>query len=50
LALSRAFELRQRVDYREQAKPTHEQAAQIVEDADRFTKAIAAHLTAGGKM
>jgi len=50
LWLSKAFELRQRVDYREQVEPAHEQATQILGEADRFVKAVAAHLAATGRI
>jgi uncharacterized protein (UPF0332 family) len=50
LALNKAFELRQRVDYREQVELTQEQASQILDQADRFVEAVKAHLEGRGKM
>jgi len=50
LWLSKAFELRQRVDYREQVEPAPEQAAQVLEQAGQFVRAVTAHLVAAGKM
>jgi uncharacterized protein len=49
LWLGKAFELRQRVDYRERVEPAPEQATQVLDQADRFVKTVAAHLTAAGK-
>jgi uncharacterized protein (UPF0332 family) len=50
LWLGRAFELRQRVDYREQVEPAQEQATQVLDQADRFVRTVAAHLVTAGKM
>lgn len=50
LSLGRAFELRQRVDYREQVEPAQEQAAEVLDQADRFVKAVAAYLATAGKI
>ena len=50
LWLGKAFELRQRVDYREQVEPAREQATQILDQADRFIKAVTAHLVAAAKI
>jgi uncharacterized protein len=50
LWLGKAFELRQRVDYRERVEPAPEQATQVLDQADRFVKAVAAHLAAAGKI
>ena len=50
LWLSKAFELRQRVDYREQVEPAQEQATQVLDQADHFVKTVAAHLAAAGKI
>ena len=50
LALNKAFELRQRVDYRERVELTQEQASQILDQADRFVEAVTAHLAAMDKM
>ena len=50
LALNKAFELRQRVDYRERIELTQEQASQILDQADRFVEAVTAYLAGMGKM
>jgi uncharacterized protein (UPF0332 family) len=50
LALAKAFEMRQRVDYRECIKLTEEEAKQILKRAGRFVEAIAAYLTATSKV
>ena len=50
LWLGKAFELRQRVDYRERMEPAQEQATQVLDQADRFVKTVAAHLAAAGKI
>lgn len=50
LSLGRAFELRQRGDYREQVEPTEEQATEVLEQADHFVKMLAAHLAAFGRV
>jgi len=50
LWLGKAFELRQRVDYREQVEPAREQVTPILDQADRFVKAVTAHLVAAGKI
>jgi uncharacterized protein (UPF0332 family) len=50
LWLSKAFELRQRVDYRERVEPAQEQATQVLDQADHFVKTVAAHLAAAGKI
>lgn len=50
LALNKAFELRQRVDYRERIELTKEQATQILDQADRFVDAVTAHLATTGKI
>ncbi|MBN1359619.1 MAG: HEPN domain-containing protein [Sedimentisphaerales bacterium] len=50
LALARAFELRQRVDYRERVELSQEDARQTVERAERFVETVTAHLAAVGKM
>jgi uncharacterized protein (UPF0332 family) len=50
LALNKAFELRQRVDYREQVELIQEQASQILDQADRFVEAVKEHLAGRGKM
>jgi uncharacterized protein (UPF0332 family) len=46
LWLNKAFELRQRRDYREQV----ELAAQILDQAERFAEAVRVHLAAAGKV
>ena len=50
LWLGKAFELRQRVDYREQVEPARDQATEVLDQADRFVKAVTAHLVAAGKI
>ena len=50
LWLGKAFELRQRGDYREQVEPAQEQATQILDQADRFVTAVKSHLVAAGKI
>ena len=50
LAVNKAFELRQRVDYREQIELTREQASQILDQSDRFVEAVTAYLAGMGKM
>jgi uncharacterized protein (UPF0332 family) len=50
LGLGKAFELRQRVDYREQVEPAHDQVIHILEDANRFVTAVAAYLEEGDKI
>jgi len=50
LWLGRAFELRQRVDYRERVELAQEQATQILDEADRFVKTVAEHLATTGKI
>lgn len=50
LGLSKAFELRQRVDYRERVEPAQDQATQVLDQADRFARAVTAHLVAGGNI
>ena len=50
LAVNKAFELRQRVDYRERVELTQEQATQLLDQADRFVEAVRAYLVAMGKM
>jgi len=50
LWLGRAFELRQRVDYREQVEPAQEQATDVLDQADRFVRAVMAHLVTAGRM
>lgn len=50
LAVNKAFELRQRVDYREQIELTQEQATEILDQSDRFVEAVTAYLVAMGKM
>ena len=50
LWLGKAFELRQRVDYREQIELREEQATQILDQAERFVAAVTAHLGAVGKI
>jgi hypothetical protein len=50
LWLGRAFELRQRVDYRERVEPAKEQATEILDQAERFVRTVAAHLAASGKI
>jgi len=50
LAVNKAFELRQRVDYRERIELTPEQAKQILEQANRFVKAVTSHLSDIGKI
>ncbi len=50
LWLGKAFELRQRVDYRERVEPAQEQATQVLDQADRFVRTVAAHLAAAGRV
>lgn len=50
LALSRAFELRQRMDYRERIELRQEEADQIVGQARRFLDAVSAYLNALGRL
>ena len=50
LWLGKAFELRQRVDYRERAEPAQEQATQVLDQADHFVRTVAAHLVAADKI
>ncbi len=50
LWLGKAFELRQRVDYRERAEPAQEQATQVLDQAERFVKTVTAHLGAADKI
>jgi uncharacterized protein (UPF0332 family) len=50
LWLGKAFELRQRVDYREQVDPPREQVTPLLDQADRFVRAVTAHLVAAGKI
>jgi uncharacterized protein (UPF0332 family) len=50
LWLGKAFELRQRVDYREQVEPAQDQATQVLDQAERFVRAVTAHLVAAGKI
>jgi uncharacterized protein (UPF0332 family) len=50
LWLGKAFELRQRMDYRERVEPAQEQATQVLDQADHFVKTVAAHLAAAGKI
>lgn len=50
LSLARAFELRQRVDYREQVELREPEAILVLEQAERFVEAVKAYLTALGKI
>ncbi len=50
LGLGKAFEMRQRVDYREKIELKEEDAAQILDQAERFVSAVSAYLTANGKI
>ena len=50
LGLGKAFELRQRADYRERAEPAEEQARESLAQAERFVEAVTAHLAAAGKI
>ena len=50
LWLGKAFELRQRVDYRERVEPTQDQATQVLDQADRFVRAVTTYLVAAGKI
>ena len=50
LWLGKAFELRQRADYREQVETVQEQMTSILEQADRFVRAVSNHLVAAGKI
>ena len=50
LWLGKAFELRQRMDYRERVEPAREQATLVLDQADHFVKTVAAHLAAAGKI
>jgi len=50
LWLGKAFELRQRVDYRERVEPAADQATQVLDQAERFVRAVTAHLVAAGRM
>lgn len=50
LAVNKAFEVRQRVDYREQVEVNREQASQLINKADRFVEAVRAHLAATDKI
>jgi len=48
--LGKAFELRQRADYRERVEPAEEQARESLHQAERFVEAVTAHLAAAGKI
>ncbi|MEN6424579.1 MAG: HEPN domain-containing protein [Phycisphaerales bacterium] len=50
LWLGKAFELRQRVDYRERVEPAPDQATQVLDQAERFVSEVTAHLEAAGKI
>jgi len=50
LSLTKAFELRQRADYRERVDLREEQATQILDQAERFVEAVMSHLTAVGRI
>lgn len=50
LAVNKAFEVRQRVDYREQVEVNREQASQLLDEANRFVEVVRAHLAATGKI
>ena len=50
LSLAKAFELRQRVDYRERIELKEEAAQRNVEQAERFVKEVTVHLVALGRM
>lgn len=50
LSLARAFELRQRVDYREQVELREQEGTQVLEQAERFVKTVKAYLMALGKI
>ncbi len=49
-SLAKGFELRQRVDYREQVKLQDDEAKQVVSQAERFVDAVNSHLVALGKV
>lgn len=49
-ALNRAFEMRQRSDYREYVDLAEGQVGPLVEEAERFVKAVARHLSAQGRL
>jgi len=50
LWLGQAFELRQRVDYRERVESAPDQATQVLDQADRFVSTVTGHLAGAGKI
>lgn len=48
-SLARAFELRQRMDYREQIEPRPDEAVQVLNQAEHFVQTVGTYLVALGK-
>ena len=50
LGLGKAFEMRQRMDHREQIELKEKEAMQILDQAERFVAAVTTYLVSGDKM
>ena len=48
--INRVFELRQRMDYREQIEPRPDEAVQVLNQAEHFVQTVGTYLAALGKV